>query len=444
MPTLVNRLLRTPWGFPAVVVLALAGIAGNEYSHRRTLAGLAESQSADEVTRHANTANYYALDRANSLRAHLLEPHERWVARYREADGKLTASIAHITAFLEQRSGSAGQAMSGRVADLLAVRSADLARAFGHAQSGQREQAIAALRESDAAGRGSALRTALLEAVALAQAGSVSADTRLLAAMEALRWLVHGLIVAMLLGAYVLLRQTQLIDAARRQQAARLGSEVAARTAQLRELAGHLITTREDERARLARELHDEMGSLLSAIKLDLARLRRNRELPASAAAVAEAMNRRVSEVVGLKRQVIENLRPSALDHLGLAEALSLLCRENAAAMERPTHEDVAPIGLAPALELTIYRIAQEALTNARKYSRASEIWVALKAQGEEVHLSVEDDGIGFDEAATGPGHHGVAGMRLRVESHGGRLEVGPRSDGRGTRILAVLPARGA
>jgi signal transduction histidine kinase len=441
MPKLVNRVLRTPWGFGVVVAVALAGIVANDYAHRHTLAGLTESQAVAEVIRQANLAHYNALDRVNSLRAYLLEPHPRWIARYHESDGQLGASVAAITAFLAQRPQASGRVLAEGLSDLFARRTADLARGWAHAQADRPDEALRALRESDAAGLGTALRAALQQGVELAQADRREADSRLLTSIRILRWVVHALLAAMVLAAYALLRQTQLIDASRKQQAELLSNEVAARTAQLRELAGHLITTREDERARLARELHDEMGGLLSVIKLDLARLRRHPELPDKARRQCEMIDGRLSEVVSLKRQVIENLRPSALDHLGLPQALEMLCRENALAMDVPTHHDVAPIRLAPELELTIYRIVQEALTNARKYSRARQVWVALRTEGEQVHLIVEDDGIGFDEAAVGPGHHGLAGMRLRVESQAGRIEVGPRGNGRGSRIHAVLPA---
>jgi signal transduction histidine kinase len=430
--------MRTPWGFRVVVAVALAGVMVNEYAHRRGLAGLAESQGAGEVIQHANVANYNALDRVNALRAYLLEPHTRWIARYNEANGRLGASVAAITSFLKHQ--PSDPAAAERLSKLFALRSADLARGFAHAQGNRPDEALAVLHESDPAGRGSALRDALRQAVELARVERVQADSRLLASTRTLRWVVHALLAAMVLAAYALLRQTQLIDAARRQQSARLSKEVDARTAQLRELAGYLITTREDERARLARELHDEMGGRLSAVKLQLSRLRRTPELPDTARKLSEAIDQGVSAVVSLKRQVIENLRPSALDHLGLPGALELLCSENAAAMEVPTHSEVAPIRLAAELELTIYRIVQEALTNARKYSQARQVWVSLQRHGEQVHLTVEDDGIGFDEAASGPRHHGLAGMRLRVESHAGQLEIGRRGEGRGSRIHVVLP----
>lgn len=439
MPTLVNRVMRTPWGFPVVVAVALSGIVGNEYLHQRTLVRLSESHGADEVVRQGNVAHYNALDRVNSLRAYLLEPQESWIGRYHDADGRLGMSVAAITSFLENR--ASDRAGAERLSALFALRSADLAQGLAHAQADRRDEALTVLRESDSAGRGNALRTALQQAVELAQAHRAATDSQLLESTKTLRWSVHALLAAMMLAAYALLRQTQLIEAARRQQTELLSKAVAARTAQLRELASHLITAREDERARLARELHDEIGGLLSAIKLDLARMRRNPELPNKAREQSEAIDRRVSEVVSLKRHIIENLRPSSLDQLGLPQSLELLCSDNAAAMEVPTHTDVAPIRLAPDLELTIYRIVQEALTNVRKYSQARQVWVSLQAQGEQVHLIVEDDGIGFEEAATGLGHHGLAGMRLRVESHAGRLEIGKRGQGSGSRIHAVLPA---
>ena len=444
VPTLINRLLRTPWGFPLVIAVAVAGIAANEVSHERTLAGLRDSQATDEVMRQASVAHYNALDRVNALRAYLLEPQDRWLARFRDADGLMNNAVAEIVRHLQQQPGPSSQAMSDRLTAALARRSADLARGFDHARAGRRSEALTALRDSDAAGHGTALRTALQQAVDLAQADRTLADARLLAAMQALRWLVHALIAAMLLAAWQLLRQAQQIDAGRQAQADELARQVAARTAELRELAGHLMTTREDERAHLARELHDEMGGLLSATKLDMARLKRHPGLAANTLDLLATVDRRVTEVVGLTRQVIERLRPSALDHLGLPQALQLLCDENAAAMEVPTHADLADVRLPDALQLTLYRIAQEALTNARKYSRARTLWVTLRADATQVQLTVEDNGVGFNTATVGPGHHGLAGMRLRVESHAGQLSIGPRHPGPGARVHAVLPVPGS
>jgi signal transduction histidine kinase len=441
MSTFVNRAMRAPWGFPLVLIVALTGAGVNEHVHRLTMEGLAQSRQAEQAVRSVNEANYFALDRVNSLRAYLLQPSPVWVTRYEEANTKLSQSVGTVVAFLED-SGGSGRVAAERLQTMFAERSADLARGFDLALAQRPADALEALRESDTAGRGVGLRSSLLQAIERAQAGRAKVDARVQAATEALRWFVHALIAAMVLAAYALLRQTQQIDAARRQQAELLEREVSARTAELRELAGHLITTREDERARLARELHDEMGGLLSTIKLDLARLRHQREMPDGALARVEAVGLRVSEVVEIKRQVIENLRPSALDHLGVTQAVALLCRENAAAMEVPTHEDLEPLELLAELELTIYRVVQEALTNVRKYSRASEVWVTLKSELDRVHVVIEDDGVGFARAHEGLGHHGLVGMRLRVESQDGQLQLGSGRQGRGARVQAVLPLR--
>jgi signal transduction histidine kinase len=442
MTTILNRWLRTRWGFPLLVLLALAGIAANEWVHRHAHQNWSVGTRAEEVYRQAHEAHYHALDRVNSLRAYLLDPQERWIARYRAADAGLEKATAFIIVFLGQH-GAAGRSAGERLSTVLAARNADADKAGELALAGRRAEALAVMVDSDAAGRGVALRSALQQAVEFARAERTGADAALLGTITLQRWLVHAFIAAILLAAYVLWRQARSLDAARRQRAEQLSAEVAARTAQLRELAGHMITTREDERTRLARELHDEMGALLSATKLDLARLRRHAELPPALREHALNIDRRVSEVVDLKRRVIESLRPSALEHLGLGPALDLLCRDNAQTMGVATHADIqAPPELHDDLALTLYRLVQEALTNARKYSQASELWVSLKTEAEQVQVSVEDNGIGFDEKATGVGHHGLAGMRLRVESHGGRLNVGPRADGRGARIHAAMPIR--
>ena len=211
MPTLVNRIMRTPWGFGVVIVMAVFGIVANEVSHRHELVRLAESQNADEVIRQVSDAHYNALDRVNALRAYLLEPHERWIARYQEADGRLGASIAVIGSSLAQRPQDSGRAAAQRLSEAFTQRSADLARGWAHAQAGRAGEALATLSESDAAGHGNTLRTALRQAVELAQADRVEADARLLASTRTLRWVVHGLLAAMVLAAYALLRHNGVV-----------------------------------------------------------------------------------------------------------------------------------------------------------------------------------------------------------------------------------------
>src|SRR5690606_10185458 len=231
---------------------------------------------------------------------------------------------------------------------------------------------------------------------------------------------------------------------AQRLQAERdsLERQVALRTTALRNLAGHHVNAREDERGRVARELHDEMGGLLTAMKLEIARLRRVPDVPAVALERVAGIEQRLNEGIAVKRRIVEDLRPSSLDQLGLNAALEVLCRDTAAALGIPVLTDFSPVALNKDAELTAYRLVQESLNNVSKYAQARQVGVRLAQTGDAVQVSVQDDGRGFDPEAVPAGHHGLLGMRVRVESHAGRFRVrsGP---GQGTRIEAELPAAG-
>jgi signal transduction histidine kinase len=260
---------------------------------------------------------------------------------------------------------------------------------------------------------------------------------------------VSAMAAVSLLALFMYLRQTASLDRALGQEAQRMAGErdrleqeVAARTAQLRELAQHLQTIREDERSRLARELHDELGALLTAAKLDVARLKSRLGASASADAAERLahLNEALNGGIALKRRIIEDLRPSSLSNLGLVAALEILLREFAMRSEMQVVENLEPVSVSAAAQLTIYRLVQEALTNVVKYAKASEVVVTLKPSADAGALiSVRDNGVGFDTNQPRLARHGLIGMRYRVEADGGsmRLESSP---GQGTLIEATLP----
>lgn len=221
----------------------------------------------------------------------------------------------------------------------------------------------------------------------------------------------------------------------------RLEQEVKNRTAQLTELAQHLQTAREDERSRLARELHDELGALLTAAKLDAARLKAR--LGTMAPEVAERLlhlNKLLNDGIALKRQIIENLRPSSLSNLGLVAALEIVTSEFASASGLRVHAQLEPVSLSSSGELTAYRLVQEALTNIAKYAKATEIWVELLNRDGVATISVRDNGCGFDTAIPRQAAHGLLGMRYRVEAEGGQMTLSSEP-GRGTCIEARIPS---
>ncbi len=220
----------------------------------------------------------------------------------------------------------------------------------------------------------------------------------------------------------------------------RLEIEIAQRTVQLTDLTRHLQSTREDERQRLARNLHDELGSLLTSAKLDAARIRSR-----LAGAAPEALERlahlvqTLNQSIALGRSIIEDLRPSTLDNLGLVATLEILAREFAERSGILVKCTLAPVKLDADAELMVYRMVQEAVTNISKYAGARCVWIDLAARDRQVEVSVRDDGVGFDTAKPSRSAFGLVGMRFRVEAEGGRLSV-QSAPGQGTQVLVTLP----
>jgi signal transduction histidine kinase len=250
----------------------------------------------------------------------------------------------------------------------------------------------------------------------------------------------------LVLGMY--LRQRRQGDNDRREQQRqlleerdRLEIQVLHRTAELTELARHLETTREDERARLARDLHDELGALLTAAKLDVARMRP--KLTASAPDLLPRLQHLVEALnsgIALKRRIIEDLRPSTLSTLGLVPALEILCNEFSDRLGAQLHTHIEPVALTPSCELTVFRLVQESLTNIAKHANARHISVDVHGAGAQVDVRIRDDGVGFDMLTVGAARHGLVGMRYRVQAEGGVLTVSAQP-GQGTEVHASLPA---
>jgi len=227
-------------------------------------------------------------------------------------------------------------------------------------------------------------------------------------------------------------------------QAQALERVVAERTEELSSLSTYLQTSTEREKTRLARDLHDELGGILTAAKIDASWLE---GFASGADPEVQQRMRRLSasldEAVELKRRVIENLRPSLLDHLGLAAAVEWHVQEVcdkaglACRVKVPPAMDPIP----PEVAIACYRIVQESLTNAVKYAQARHIDVELRQPPGRLELSVADDGVGI--ANFEPAHftHGIAGMRQRARSLGGEFSL-QTAAGQGTRVVVSFPLK--
>ena len=250
-----------------------------------------------------------------------------------------------------------------------------------------------------------------------------------------------------LLAFYMYLIQNRvLLESGQREQASLqherdlLEKQVRERTASLAELATHLQNVREDERGHLARELHDELGALLTAAKLDVARLKsRLADNSPDALNRLEHLTSTLDTGIALKRQIVEDLRPSSLSHLGLVASLEILAREFKDRSGLLVVTDLENVELGGSAQLTVYRLVQESLTNIAKYAGASEVTISLRNFENAITVGVKDNGKGFNTENIGPGSHGLAGMRHRVEAAGGKLTVTSIQDN-STHVKAVLP----
>jgi signal transduction histidine kinase len=204
-----------------------------------------------------------------------------------------------------------------------------------------------------------------------------------------------------------------------------------------RERLRHALQAAEEERRRWARELHDETLQGLGALRVGLAGAAREEDPEALRAHVRAAVDQIAGEIANL-RAIITDLRPAALDQLGLQPALEALAHRVASVegLDVSTDFDLRP--LEPEVETTVYRLVQEALTNVARHARATAVRVQARAGAGRVELAVEDDGRGFDPSAEGPGF-GLQGMRERVALAGGTLDLASGPDG--TAVRATLPA---
>jgi signal transduction histidine kinase len=212
-----------------------------------------------------------------------------------------------------------------------------------------------------------------------------------------------------------------------------------------------LESAKEDERRFLAHELHDEFGQLLTALKLQLAA--RDAEMgggPQTGHADSFAV---IDDLIARVRRMSGDLRPPLLDEIGLVPALRAFLESQSAisgvamTLEAKDPEAGAP-RLGPDLEITCFRIVQEAITNALRHAGARDLRVHLERGPDRLALRISDDGRGFDvgvrlEGAAAAGHLGVVGMRERVRAHGGGFRLRSRP-GAGTTIEVELPVDGA
>jgi PAS domain S-box-containing protein len=221
-------------------------------------------------------------------------------------------------------------------------------------------------------------------------------------------------------------------------------AELSAALTRLRELSAHTHSVREDERTRIAREVHDELGSLLVALKFDVNWMRRRLTDREDLARKCDSMARSIEGAVENVGRIITDLRPSILDHQGLLAALEWQIQEfrEATELECDSRINLAAGVNAPrgAMATAVFRIFQEMLSNVARHARAGRVEIAIMLDHEVLSVSVTDDGVGapasaFDRADS----YGVMGMRERAGHFGGGVSISSAPGG-GTSARLTMP----
>ncbi len=220
------------------------------------------------------------------------------------------------------------------------------------------------------------------------------------------------------------------------------------READLQLLSVNLIAAREDERTKLAQDIHDDLGQSLTLLKLETSWMRDHPQMdPAEVVRRQADVSRIVDESISSVRRLVTGLRPPVLDEVGLVQALDWLCREFTKSIGTTARFDAKfEMGSLERLSrdavTALFRIAQESLTNVARHAEATEVLVTIREDSETVRLEIEDNGVGIDPSQDPRrGSHGVLGIRERVASLGGAVEFRVPATGTGTVISVQVPA---
>lgn len=429
----------------SVVVLGVSELTASRVHQIRN-----EAAAVREKQTHIANIRDAVAHAESAERGYLLTTDPRYLQPFKAAEASAQRSFVNLTALTKD---DAAEAERTRALVKLATSKLDEMRIANQAvEQGRQEQAMTLLR----AGLGVQMMEELVK-----QANDFEAQqSRLLATRQGdidkslaqqragvgLVVFINLMFLAVL--ANMMIRQFSLREQHRAEleaQAAMLEAQVQARTEELSSLSSHLQTSTEREKGRLARDLHDELGGILTLAKIDIAWLEgHSKNNDPEIVPRLQRLASTVDEAVNLKRRVVEDLRPSLLDHLGLGAALQwyvndtckkagLQCR-----LKLPPDAESVP----PEQAIAIYRLVQEGLTNILKHAQASEVEIDLaRVRGGGLRLRMADNGLGITNFRPDQLSHGIAGMRQRARALGGTFEL-KTAPGEGTTIEAVFPAR--
>lgn len=436
---------RSPFVFPLACLAVLAMVFISEGSYWKSVNSLEQMRKTGAARTAIMGLTQSVVDAETGQRGYLLTGHKEYLEPYDLALTHVAESFKLLDAYYGQEPSS--NELVQKLHRLTETKLSELALAIRLHQEGKADGARDLVLSGIGKETMEEMRLLIAELVRQETANVVANRDAIFHTMLQSRIGVAGLSAISLLALFLYLRQSSAFEMQLKEQKRlvqserdRLEMEVIQRTTQLTELTQHLQTAREDERSRLARDLHDELGALLTSAKLDAARIKSR--LAGNSPEALERLTHLTETLnsgIALKRRIIEDLRPSALSNLGLVAALEILVREYAERSGVQAHCSLETVELEATADLVVYRMVQEAITNIIKYAQARNVWIELAKREGQVEVSVRDDGVGFDPKLQRDLAHGLVGMRFRVEAEGGVLTVESKL-GQGTTVKARLP----
>ena len=431
--------------FPLALAATAAMVFISESSYRQSIGTLGDLDAMAQARTRVQDLQRSVLDAESSQRGYLLIGRGEYLQPYTQAVDDIAGQLSALDAYYAGDPETA--TVLARLRAAIETKLSELALTIRLHDEGRRDASARIVLSDIGREQMVVIRTMSTRLLEHESRRFAAGRADLYATLSLARVGVAALSMASVLALFFYLRQTaalrrQQLDLKRIVQAERdrLEVEVGQRTAQLTELTRHLLTAREDERNRLARDLHDELGALLTSAKLDAARVRSR--LAGSAPEALERLEHLVQTLnssIALGRRIVEDLRPSTLSNLGLVATLEILAREFGNQSGIGVECALEPVDLAASAELVVYRVVQEAITNISKYAGASRVWLGMNPVDGQAEVTVRDDGVGFDTTLATRSAYGLLGMRFRVEAEGGSLDV-VSAPGQGCLIRIQLP----
>ena len=432
------------------VIVSIAVLVFSEFGYRRLDVANRQSTTALEMEARLNDVMQLVVDAETAQRGYLLTGDPTYLEPYKNALQKLDPSLALLRESVSQDGSMTVRDRLTKLTGLIGKRFNEIESTLVLNEKSGREAAFQLIDTGIGKRTMDEIRS---------EAAAMSNDLRAKLSTGTTRWqqdiefarigmvTMTAFTVALLLVVWVLARrEISLREEQRRrslQEQSRLESLVSARTAELSELSNHLQIVQEEEKSSLARDIHDELGGILVGAKMDVAwSIERTRGKDGAVATKLERALKMLDEGVELKRRVIEDLRPTLLDNLGLAAAVDWQVRQTCERAGLKCTLNLAELDedFPPEVSIALYRIVQEALTNVVKYAKAKNVNVELLRTDSGVSVIFEDDGIGLPAGAESNAlSHGISGMRQRVRALKGEFRIHGRA-GVGTTIEVHVP----